>query len=138
MFLRLAEVEARVHDVATADVTFHEVGAVDSILDIVGAALAIELLGLNEVTVSRINVGGGSVTTRHGVLPVPAPATLRLLEGSGALTYSTTEQAELLTPTGALLLTSLASAYGPQPAVDVPNSPFLADIMHVQGCRMGL
>ncbi len=119
MFHRLAEVEGRVHDVATADVTFHEVGAVDSILDIVGAALAVELLELDEVTVSRINVGGGSVATQHGLLPVPAPATLRLLDGSGALTYSTTEQAELLTPTGALLLTSLASAYGPQPGMRI-------------------
>ena len=119
MFRRLAEAEAAVHGVPVAEVHFHEVGAVDSILDIVGVAVAVDLLGIGEAGVSRINVGGGTVRTQHGVLPVPAPATVRLLEGTGAEIYSTTEEAELLTPTGALVLTSLATAYGPSPAMRV-------------------
>ncbi len=119
IFRRLAEAEARVHGVPVADVHFHEIGAADAILDIVGAAVAVELLGLDEISVSRINVGGGTVTTSHGVLPVPAPATVHLLEGSGAPVYSTTEDAELLTPTGAAVLTGLASAYGPLPPMRV-------------------
>ena len=119
IFRRLAEAEARVHGVPVADVHFHEIGAADAILDIVGAAVAVELLGLGEISVSRINVGGGNVRASHGVLPVPAPATVQLLEGSGAPVYSTTEDAELLTPTGAAVLTSLAGAYGPLPPMRI-------------------
>ncbi len=119
MFRRLAEVEAAVHGVALEQAHFHELGAVDSVLDIVGAAVAMHLLGIESVRVSPLNVGGGTVSTQHGELPVPAPATLALLEGEGAHVYSTVDDTELLTPTGALILTSFAQSYGPLPAMRV-------------------
>ncbi|MBM4435873.1 MAG: nickel pincer cofactor biosynthesis protein LarC [Actinobacteria bacterium] len=119
MFARLGGVEAAVHGVPVEQVHFHEIGAVDAILDVVGAALAFDALEFEKVNVSRINVGGGVVRAAHGVLPVPAPATVRLLEGSAATLYSSTDVGELLTPTGALVLTEFATSYGPAPALQL-------------------
>lgn len=117
IFRQLAEAEARVHLVSVEEVHFHEVGAVDSIIDIVGAAVGFELLGITEFACSAMDVGGGQVKTAHGVLPVPAPATVELLRG--APTYSSGIQRELVTPTGAAIATTLSSAYGQIPAMNL-------------------
>ena len=109
IFERLAEAEAKVHNIEVEKVHFHEVGAVDSIVDIVGSAIGFELLGIDEFACSRFDVGGGQVKTAHGVLPVPAPATAELLRG--APTYSSGIERELVTPTGAAIATTLATRY---------------------------
>jgi uncharacterized protein (TIGR00299 family) protein len=113
IFTRLGEAEARVHQVPVEKVHFHEVGAVDSIVDIVGAAVGFELLGLDEFACSALDVGGGQVKTAHGLLPVPAPATADLLRG--APTYSSGVLRELVTPTGAAIATTLSSHYAEMP-----------------------
>ena len=113
VFLRLAEAEARVHGVPVSHVHFHEVGALDSILDVVGAAAALRFLGVEVVAASALPLGGGFVETDHGRLPVPAPATVLLL--SGAPVYDDGVRRELVTPTGAAILTTLAGSYGSVP-----------------------
>ena len=117
MFRRLGEAEAAIHGTTLEKVHLHEVGALDSIIDIVGAVFALEWFKADRIVVSPINVGGGMVKSAHGVFPVPAPATLALLKN--APVYSSGIQAELLTPTGALILTEYASAFGPVPAMTV-------------------
>ncbi len=117
MFERLAEAEAAIHGTAMEKVHLHEVGAVDSIIDIVGTVFAMEWLAAERVVASPVNVGGGMVRTAHGVFPVPAPATVRLL--GSAPQYSSGAPVELLTPTGALILTEYAQAFGPMPAMRV-------------------
>jgi uncharacterized protein (TIGR00299 family) protein len=117
MFTRLAEAEAAIHGMSLEQVHLHEVGAIDSIVDIVGAAFALEWFAADRIVVSPMNVGGGTVRSAHGVFPVPAPATLRLL--SDAPVYSSGLPFELLTPTGALVLTEYADAYGPIPAMRI-------------------
>jgi len=107
VFRRLAEAEAAVHGIAVDDVHFHEVGAVDAIVDIVGGCVALEHLAVDTVCCTGFKVGTGTVTCAHGVLPVPAPATVRLLEGF-PVTHTGIEQ-ELTTPTGAAFLTTLSS-----------------------------
>ena len=114
VFTLLAETEAAIHSTTPDKIHFHEVGAVDAIVDVVGALIGLERLGIDEVYASPVNVGGGFVECRHGVLPVPAPATLKLLEGVPI--YSRGPEAELATPTGAALLKSLAKGFGPLPA----------------------
>jgi uncharacterized protein (TIGR00299 family) protein len=113
IFTRLAEAEAKVHEMPVEQVHFHEVGAVDSIVDIVGAAIGFELLGIDEFACSSFDVGAGQVKTAHGLLPVPAPATAELL--CGAPTYSSGVQCELVTPTGAAIATTLATRYAEIP-----------------------
>ena len=117
VFRRLGEAEARVHGVPVEKVHFHEVGAVDSIADIVGACVALDLLDIGEIHTSAINVGSGTVKTEHGVLPVPAPATAALLEGKPI--YSRGPAVELTTPTGAALAATLSSGFGPLPAMRI-------------------
>ena len=114
LFERLAEAEAAIHDTAVERVHLHEVGALDSIIDIVGAVYAFEWFGIADVVASPLNVGGGTVRCAHGVFPVPAPATARLLAGAPVYGNGSTE---LVTPTGALLLTSYAREFGPLPAM---------------------
>jgi len=109
IFRRLGKAEAYVHQVLIDQVHFHEVGAVDSIIDIVGAGIGFELLGIDEFACSSMDVGGGQVKTSHGMLPVPAPATAELLRG--APTHSSGIQRELVTPTGAAIATTLATSY---------------------------
>jgi uncharacterized protein (TIGR00299 family) protein len=98
-------------------VHFHEVGALDSILDIVGVSIALEALGVERVVVSALNIGTGTVKTAHGVLPVPAPATAALLKG--APVYSSGEGGEMVTPTGAAIVATQASQYGALPPMSV-------------------
>ena len=112
LFRRLAEAEAAVHGVGVEHVHFHEVGAIDSIVDVVSAVIALRWLGATRFAASALNVGTGAVTTSHGTFPVPAPATARLV--SGVPVYGAGE-GELLTPTGALIVTGHASEYGPLP-----------------------
>ncbi|MCF8095751.1 MAG: nickel pincer cofactor biosynthesis protein LarC [Desulfobacteraceae bacterium] len=109
MFDRLAEAEAKIHGCAKQDVHFHEVGGVDSIVDMVGAALAVDYLGIDEVVASPLPLGSGSVECRHGTLPVPAPATAALLEGVPV--YGSDIPFELVTPTGAAIITTLAKSF---------------------------
>lgn len=117
VFTRLAEVEGRLHGKPPASVHFHEVGAVDAILDIAGACAGLELVGIAELSCSPLNVGSGHVQAAHGNLPVPAPATAELLKGLPV--YSTGVEGELVTPTGAALVATLASRFGPMPFMRV-------------------
>ena len=119
LFRELANVEAIQHADEPDNVHFHEVGAVDSILDIVGAVAGLEALGVTSVRVSPINVGGGLVNTRDGILPVPGPATLELLRRRGIPMYSSEYGPEFLTPTGALVLGCLSDGAGPFPPMTV-------------------
>lgn len=139
LFDRLAETEASIHAMPIERVHLHEVGALDSIIDIVGAVFALEWFGADRIVVSPINVGGGMVDSAHGRFPVPAPATVRLL--GEAPVYSNGAVGELLTPTGALVLTAYADAYGPLPAMrvsavgygagdrDLPGTPNVLRVM---------
>ena len=117
VFQRLGEAESAIHRQPIEKVHFHEVGAVDSIADIVGACLAFHLLGVETITCSAINVGSGTVNTEHGVLPVPAPATASLLMNKPV--YSRGPALELTTPTGAAVVAALASEFGAMPAMNV-------------------
>lgn len=117
LFRRLTETEAAIHQVPVERVHLHEVGAVDSIVDIVSAVFGIEWFKAAMVGVSPLNVGGGTVECEHGTFPVPAPATASLVRGVPV--YSSGVQAELLTPTGALLLTGFADSFGPMPSMIV-------------------
>jgi pyridinium-3,5-bisthiocarboxylic acid mononucleotide nickel chelatase len=113
IFTRLAEAEAKVHNLPVEEVHFHEVGAVDSIVDVVGAAIGFELLGIDEFACSSLDVGAGQVKTAHGLLPVPAPATAELLRG--APMYTSGISRELVTPTGAAIATTLSARYAEIP-----------------------
>jgi pyridinium-3,5-bisthiocarboxylic acid mononucleotide nickel chelatase len=121
-FLRLAEAEATVHDIAVDDVHFHEVGAIDAIVDIVGVWAAVDDLGVDEVVSAPIGLGAGSVSAAHGLLPAPAPATLLLLAGHPTASVDT--PGETATPTGVALLTSIVDRWGPLPAGVVGPSGF--------------
>ena len=117
VFARLAEAEGRVHGMSAEDVHFHEVGALDAIADVVGVCAGMVHLGLETLVVSPVSVGGGTVLSEHGRLPVPPPAVVELLRGvpsSGGPV-----DLELCTPTGAALLTALADEWGHQPAMAV-------------------
>jgi uncharacterized protein (TIGR00299 family) protein len=117
MFQRLGEAEAAIHQMPVEKVHLHEVGALDSIIDIVGVVFAMEWAGADRVVCSPLNVGGGMVHSAHGVFPVPAPATVTLLGKTPV--YSGAVQKELVTPTGALIATTYASSFGPLPAMAV-------------------
>jgi pyridinium-3,5-bisthiocarboxylic acid mononucleotide nickel chelatase len=116
IFDRIAVVEARLHGVTVEEVAFHEIGAVDSIVDIVGAAAALAWLAPSRITSRRVPLGGGTVDTAHGRLPVPAPATLELLAGAEVEAGGDTE---LTTPTGAGILAASVESYGVMPALRV-------------------
>jgi len=117
IFRRLADAEAAAHGTTPDRIHFHEVGALDAMADVVGAAWGIRHLGLERIHVSPINLGGGFIQAAHGKMPVPAPGTAALLAGVPA--YGSEIQAELTTPTGAAILTTLAAAYGPMPPMAV-------------------
>ena len=117
VFDRLAEVEGRLHNLPPGEVHFHEVGAVDAVVDIVGTCVGLELLEISDLVCSPLNVGGGRVEAAHGTLPVPAPATAELLKDIPI--YSSGVEGELVTPTGAALVSTLASGFGPLPPMKV-------------------
>lgn len=117
LFRRLGEAEAAIHNVPIDTIHFHEVGAVDSIIDICGVVFAMDWLGIDDIIASPMNVGGGTVQIAHGIFPVPAPATVLLLKGVPI--YSAGPQVELTTPTGALLVSDYAQDYGPAPAMTI-------------------
>ena len=116
LFERLAEAEAAIHGTPIEKVHLHEVGALDSIIDIVGAVYAFDFFGIDDIVASPLNVGGGTVRCAHGDFPVPAPATARLLANVPVYGKG---NSELLTPTGALLVTGYAKAFGPLPAMRI-------------------
>jgi uncharacterized protein (TIGR00299 family) protein len=117
MFQRLGEAEAAIHQMPVEQVHLHEVGALDSIIDIAGMVFAMEWAGADRVVCSPLNVGGGMVDSAHGLFPVPAPATVSLL--GDAPIYSGAVQKELVTPTGALIATTFASSFGSVPAMSI-------------------
>jgi len=117
IFNKLAQAEVAVHNKGTNDIHFHEIGAIDSIIDIVAAAVGLEALGVEKVYCSALSVGGGTVKCAHGLLPVPAPATVELLKGVPIVAGPT--QAELLTPTAAAILTTITDQFCPLPAMKI-------------------
>jgi hypothetical protein len=139
VFQALAEVEAHIHDCAPAEVHFHEVGAADSIVDIVGAVLGMEALGIERLVCSPLPLGSGFVRSRHGIIPVPAPATLALLKGVPVEDAGL--ESETVTPTGAALARVLSDGFGPLPPMapegvgygvgsrDLPDRPNLLRIV---------
>jgi uncharacterized protein (TIGR00299 family) protein len=131
IFRRLGEAEASVHDVPLEKIHFHEVGAVDAMVDIVGACLGFEAIGIQKFACSPLNVGGGSAKMAHGILPVPAPATAKLLQGKP--TYSNGVQRELVTPTGAAIVATLCETFGPQPAMSVASIGYGAGSADLEG-----
>lgn len=116
VFERLAAVEGAIHGIDPSDVELHEVGALDSIIDVVGVCAALESLDIERVACSSIGLGSGIVQTAHGALPHPAPATLALLTEAGAPTHGLPMTLETATPTGAALMTTLAAEFGPMPS----------------------
>ena len=122
VFEALGAAEAEIHNTSVETVHFHEVGAVDAMVDIVCAAVGAEALGVEEWVCSPLNVGGGTVKCAHGTLPVPAPATLKLL--AGAPVYSSGPQVELVTPTGAAIVKTLAARFASFPAMKVEKSGY--------------
>lgn len=131
IFTRLADAEARVHGSTREEVHFHDVGAVDAIVDVTGAALALDLLGIVAVHVSPLPVGGGTVDGPHGRIPVPAPGTAELLRGFPVV--DTGVQAELVTPTGAAILTTLARSAGRMPPMTVERVGYGAGTRDLPG-----
>jgi len=119
VFKTLAEAEAKIHNTTPDKIHFHEVGALDAIVDVMGAVVGLELLGVTSVHASPVHVGSGFVECAHGKIPVPAPATLEILRG--VPTYSTGIAAELTTPTGSAILTTLADQFGPMPSMTIDS-----------------
>lgn len=122
IFFRIAQAEAKVHKKTIGDIHFHEVGALDSIVDIVGSAIGLDFLGAENFSASSVPLGGGFVRCQHGTLPVPAPATLLLLKGIPV--HDPGIKAELVTPTGAAILTSLVSGFGSIPAMTIQKAGY--------------
>ncbi len=122
IFEALGAAEARIHNSDIEKVHFHEVGAVDAMVDIVCAAVGAEALAVDEIVCSPLNVGGGTVKCAHGVLPVPAPATVELLQGTPV--YSSGLQVELVTPTGAAIVKTLAKRFAQFPAMTIEKSGY--------------
>jgi uncharacterized protein (TIGR00299 family) protein len=131
IFRKLGEAEAAVHDVPLEKIHFHEVGAIDAIVDVVGACVGFAALGIEKFACSPLNVGGGTAKMAHGVLPVPAPATARLLLGKP--TYSNGVQKELVTPTGAAIVATLCETFGPQPSMSVSAIGYGAGTADLEG-----
>jgi uncharacterized protein (TIGR00299 family) protein len=130
-FAALAEVEGRLHRRPPSQVHFHEVGSHDTIIDVVGTAAALEVLGVDEVTASSVATGTGTVRTSHGFLPNPSPAVVRLLQG--VPTWGRDVSVELTTPTGAAILAAMGTAFGPLPSMQISSTGFGAGSAEIDG-----
>lgn len=117
VFMRLAKVEAKVHNKKISEIRFHEGGAIDSILDTVGSVIGVKQLGIEKIYCSKLRLGSGFVRCAHGMLPVPSPATAELIKGLPV--YSSSVEKELVTPTGAAIITTLAKEFGGMPLMKV-------------------
>ena len=122
IFEKLGHAESKIHNVPIEQIHFHEVGAVDALVDIVCAAVGAEALGVDEIVCSPLNLGGGTVECAHGTFPVPAPATVELLKG--APVYSSGLQAELVTPTGAAIVATLATRFSTFPEITIQKTGY--------------
>jgi hypothetical protein len=131
IFYRLAEAEAKVHATSIEKVHFHEVGAIDAIVDVVGACIGFEMLGIEQIDCSALNVGTGFVECAHGTMPVPAPATAELLKGIPV--YSNQVSGELVTPTGAAIVSTLARKFGGMPKVKIQKIGYGAGTKDFKG-----
>ncbi|MBU2591243.1 MAG: nickel pincer cofactor biosynthesis protein LarC [Nitrospinota bacterium] len=131
IFKKIGEAEAKVHGVDIEKIHFHEVGAIDAIVDIVGAAIGISLLAPDRIISSPINTGSGTVKCAHGVMPVPAPATAEMLIGIPA--YSSGIDGELATPTGVAIITTLADSFSPMPSMNISNIGYGAGTKDFKG-----
>lgn len=117
IFLKLAQAESKVHNIEVKKVHFHEVGSVDSIIDIVGSVIGLKELKINEIYSSPLPLGSGFVVCQHGTIPVPAPATVELLKGIP--TYALDSGHEMVTPTGVAIITAVCSYFGDMPPMDI-------------------
>ncbi|MBN2603246.1 MAG: nickel pincer cofactor biosynthesis protein LarC [Candidatus Thermoplasmatota archaeon] len=117
IFNRLAEAESKIHDIEIENVHFHEVGAIDSIIDVVGAAICLKKLGVEKVFCSDLPLGKGFVKCSHGIIPIPAPATLELLKNVPV--YQSVADHEMVTPTGAAIITTIAEVFGKMPPMRI-------------------
>lgn len=117
IFLKLAMAEGKIHQVPVERVHFHEVGAVDSIIDIVGAVIGLEHLGIDEIVCSPLPLGHGFVSCSHGIIPIPAPATVEILKNVPV--YATDREQELVTPTGAAIITTVTKQFGRMPPMNI-------------------
>jgi pyridinium-3,5-bisthiocarboxylic acid mononucleotide nickel chelatase len=131
IFERLGTAEAKIHNVPIEQIHFHEVGAADALVDIVCAAVGFEALDIDELVCSPLNVGGGTVDCAHGTFPVPAPATVELLQN--APVYSSGIQAELVTPTGAAIVATVVKRFAPFPAMEIETSGYGAGTRDLPG-----
>jgi uncharacterized protein (TIGR00299 family) protein len=131
IFKRLFEAEARVHGGRYDTIHLHELGAVDCIVDIFGTLIGLDVLGIENIYSSPLNLGSGTIETEHGTMPVPAPATVELLKGTPV--YSSDIKFELTTPTGAVLITSLASEFGPLPDMNISGTGIGAGGINLRG-----
>jgi uncharacterized protein (TIGR00299 family) protein len=131
VFETLGEAEAKIHNTSIEKVHFHEVGAVDAMVDVVCAAVGADALGVDEWVCSPLNVGGGTVRCAHGVLPVPAPATVEILKG--APVYSSGLNVELVTPTGAAIIKTLARRFGSFPEMTIEKCGYGAGTREFPG-----
>lgn len=131
IFYRLARAEAHVHHCKIADVHFHEVGAVDSLVDIIGSAICIDYLGVENFSASAVPLGSGSIKCQHGMFPVPAPAALEMLKGVPV--YCSDVTGELVTPTGAAIVTALVKTFGAPPAMTITNVGYGAGSRDIPG-----
>jgi uncharacterized protein (TIGR00299 family) protein len=133
VFHVLADVEAKIHGVSVDDVTFHEVGAVDSIVDIVGVCAALEVLGVERIVCGSIGTGHGTIRTQHGELPNPSPAVVSLAALRNVMLTGLDDRRELATPTGVAIMVALAESFGPMPPMNVSARGFGAGTADIDG-----
>jgi uncharacterized protein (TIGR00299 family) protein len=124
VFREIAKAEAKVHGKSLQEVHFHEVGAVDSIVDIVGTAICLDLIGAEKVFASHLHDGSGFVECQHGVIPVPVPAVMEMLSGSGIVVESENVNTELITPTGMGLIKCLTKEFGKMPKMRIDKAGY--------------